>query len=235
MRKGIIFEKLTTLVERDKVSAVKDIYRDFMTMKATESTKPEKENSQPLLVGAAMLRARDLAEQGINGNRLQRLVQNGQVERVGRGLYRAGQAEETEYHTWTQAALLVPQGVICLLSALRFHELTTQAPFEVWLAIGNKAWRPKIVGVPLRIHYFSDASLTSGIEEHQLAGVPVKIYGAAKTVADCFKFRNKIGVDVALEALRAYLRQRLPEKDLWDCAKICRVQKVMIPYLEALQ
>lgn len=182
-----------------------------------------------------MLRARDLVEQGINGNRLQRLVQAGQVERVGRGLYRTAQAEETEYHTWAQAALLVPQGVVCLMSALRFHELTTQAPFEVWLAIGNKAWRPTVADVPLRIHYFSGPSLTSGIEEHQLAGVPVKIYSAAKTVADCFKFRNKIGVDVALEALRAYLRQRLPEKDLWDHAKICRVQKIMTPYLEALQ
>lgn len=187
-----------------------------------------------MLVGAAMLRARDWAEQGIKGNRLQRLVRAGQVERVGRGLYRAGQAEETEYHTWAQAALLVPQGVVCLLSALRFHELTTQAPFEVWLAINNKAWRPTVEGVPLRIHYFSGLSLSSGIEEHQLAGVPVKIYGAAKTVADCFKFRNKIGVDVALEALRAYLRRRLPEKDLWNYAKICRVQKVMIPYLEAM-
>lgn len=204
-------------------------------MKTTESVKLGKERSQPLLVGAAMQRARDLAEQGINGNRLQRLVRTGQVERVGRGLYRTGQGEETEYHTWTQAALLVPQGVVCLLSALRFHELTTQAPFEVWLAIDNKAWRPTVTDVPLRIHYFSGASLTSGIEEHQLAGVRVKIYGAAKTVADCFKFRNKIGVDVALEALRAYLRQRLPEKDLWDYAKICRVQKIMIPYLEALQ
>lgn len=204
-------------------------------MKATENAKPGKESSQPLLVGAAMLRARDLAEQGINGNRLQRLIRVGQVERVRRGLYQAGQGEETEYHTWAQAALLVPQGVVCLLSALRFHELTTQAPFEVWLAIGNKAWRPKVEDVPLRIHYFSGASLTSGIEEHQFAGVPVKIYGAAKTVADCFKFRNKIGVDVALEALRAYLRQRLPEKELWDYAKICRVQKIMIPYLEALQ
>lgn len=204
-------------------------------MNPTGNTKQGNERVQSFPISATVLRARDLAERGINGNRLQRLVRAGLVERVGRGLYRAGQAEETEYHTWAQAALLVPQGVICLMSALRFHELTTQAPFEVWLAIGNKAWRPKVTDVPLRIHYYSGASLTSGIEEHRLAGVPVKIYGAAKTVADCFKFRNKIGVDVALEALRAYLRRRLPEKDLWDYAKICRVQKVMIPYLEALQ
>ena len=202
---------------------------------APENPKRSKDGSSQLLGGAALLRARDLTEQGINGNRLQRLVQAGKVERVGRGLYRAGQADETEYHSWVQAALLVPQGVICLLSALRFHELTTQATFEVWLAIGNKAWRPTVADVPLRIHYFSGPSLTSGIEEHLLAGVPVKIYGAAKTVADCFKFRNKIGVDVALEALRTYLRRRLPEEELWHCAKICRVQKIMVPYLEALQ
>lgn len=235
MRKSIIGGKLKTLVKWDRVSVVKSSYRDFIAMKTTENAKLGKERSQPLLVGAAMLRARDLAGQGINGNRLQRLVQAGQVERVGRGLYRAAQAEETEYHPWAQAALLVPQGVVCLMSALRFHELATQAPFEVWLAIGNKAWRPTVTDVPLRIHYFSGLSLTSGLEEHQLAGVPVKIYSAAKTVADCFKFRNKIGVDVALEALRAYLHRRLPEKDLWDYAKICRVQKIMVPYLQALQ
>ena len=143
-------------------------------IKTAEATKRGKKNPGPLQVSAALLRARDLAEQGINGNRLQRLVQAGKVERVGRGLYRAKQAEETEYHSWVQAALLVPQGVLCLLSALRFHELTTQAPFEVWLAIGNKAWRPTVTDVPLRIHYFSGASLREGVEQHTIEGVPVK-------------------------------------------------------------
>jgi len=180
-------------------------------------------------------RRRDLAAQGVTANHLHRLIESGRVERVGRGLYRAKEAEITEYHTLIEAALLVPKGVVCLLSALRFHDLTTQAPFEVWMAIGNKSWRPTTGDVPLRIHYFSGRALTEGVERHEIEGVPVNIYSAAKTVADCFKFRNKIGVDVAIEALRDYLRKRLPEKDLWRYAEVCRVRKVMYPYLEALQ
>ncbi len=183
----------------------------------------------------AVVRLRDLAAQGVTTNQLQRLIESGRVERVGRGLYRAKDADVTEHHTMVEAALLVPKGVICLLSALRFHGLTTQAPFEVWMAISNKAWRPTTSDVPLRIHYFSGRALTEGVELHEIEGAQVKIYGAAKTVADCFKFRNKIGVDVAIEALRDYLRKRLPEKDLWRYAEICRVRNVIYPYMEALQ
>jgi len=184
---------------------------------------------------AEVVRRRDLTAQGVTKNSLQRLIASGRVERVGRGLYRAKDAEITEYHTLLEASLLVPNGIICLLSALRFHDLTTQAPFEVWMAIDNKSWRPTTDDVPLRIHYFSGRALTEGVERHEIEGVPVKIYSAAKTVADCFKFRNKIGVDVAIEALGDYLRKRLPEKDLWRYAEVCRVRKVMYPYLEALQ
>ncbi len=182
-----------------------------------------------------VVRLRDLAAQGVTTNQLHRLIESGRVERVGRGLYRAKDSEITEYHTLIEAALLVPKGVICLLSALRFHGLTTQAPFEVWMAIDNKAWRPTTPDVPLRIHYFSGRALTQGVERHEIEGAQVKVYGAAKTVADCFKFRNKIGVDVAIEALRDYLRKRLPEKDLWRYAEICRVRNVIYPYMEALQ
>jgi predicted transcriptional regulator of viral defense system len=188
-----------------------------------------------LIAAQEVARSRDLAARGITGRQLQRLVAAGQVERLGRGLYRAREAEVSEHHTLLQAALLVPKGVVCLLSALRFHGLSTQSPFEVWLALENKSWRPQTSDVPLRLHYFSGRAFTAGIEEHQLAGVSVKIYGAAKTVADCFKFRHKIGLDVALEALRDYLRLRLPEQYLWHYAEICRVQKVIQPYLEALQ
>ena len=129
----------------------------------------------------------------------------------------------------------MPKGIVCLLSALRYHDLTTQAPFEVWMAIDNKAWRPTVGDVPLRIHYFTGAALTAGVETHTIEGVPVKIYSAAKTVADCFKFRNKIGIDVALEALREYFKRRMPEKDLWHYAEICRVKNVIYPYMEAMQ
>jgi predicted transcriptional regulator of viral defense system len=182
-----------------------------------------------------MVRLRNLAPQGITGNDIQRLVVADKIERVGRGLYRAKDADVTENYSLLQAALLVPKGVVCLLSALRYHELTTQAPVEVWLAIDNKAWKPTVSDVPLRIHYFTGAALTEGVEEHSIEGVPVKIYRAAKTVADCFKFRNKIGIDVALEALREYFNQRLPEKDLWHYAEICRVKNVIYPYMEAIK
>jgi predicted transcriptional regulator of viral defense system len=125
--------------------------------------------------------------------------------------------------------------VVCLLSALRFHDLTTQAPFEIWLAIGEKAWRPRMKYPPLRIVRFSMAALGAGIEKHQIEGVTVHVYTPAKTVADCFKYRNKIGLDVAIEALRECWRaRRCTMDDLWHFAGICRVRNVMRPYLEAL-
>ena len=206
-----------------------------MEIETAEKREPAALDPTEIFSSREVTRWRDLAAQGVTVNHLHRLIESGHVERVGRGLYRAKEAEITEYHTLIEAALLVPKGVVCLLSALRFHDLTTQAPFEIWMAIGNKSWRPTTGDVPLRIHYFSGKALTEGIERHEIEGVPVNIYSAAKTVADCFKFRNKIGVDVAIEALREYLRKRLPEKDLWRYAEVCRVRKVMYPYLEALQ
>jgi predicted transcriptional regulator of viral defense system len=129
----------------------------------------------------------------------------------------------------------VPHGTVCLLSALRFHELTTQAPFEVWLAINGKARTPQEDILPLRIVYMSGQALSAGVEEHQIEGVPVRVYNPAKTVADCFKYRNKIGLDVALEALRDCWRKRRSTADeLWHYAKICRVSNVMRPYLASL-
>ncbi|WP_459864738.1 type IV toxin-antitoxin system AbiEi family antitoxin domain-containing protein [Endothiovibrio diazotrophicus] len=128
-----------------------------------------------------------------------------------------------------------PHAVICLLSALRFHDLTTQAPFEVWLAIPNKAHAPKMEYPPLRIVRFSGAALTGGVEEHVIDGVAVHVTSVAKTVVDCFKFRNKIGLDVALEALRAaWAERRVSMDELWHYAKLCRVANVMRPYLESL-
>lgn len=219
----------------DKVSVVDNTYRGFMKTETNEKRATAALSPAEIISSQEVVRLRDLAAQGVTAAQIQRLIESGRVERVGRGLYRAKEAEITEYHTLVEAALLVPKGVICLLSALRFHDLTTQAPFEVWMAIDNKAWRPTTPDVPLRIHYFSGRALTAGVEQHEIEGVPVNIYSAAKTVADCFKFRNKIGLDVAIEALRDYLRKRLPEKDLWRYADICRVRNVIYPYLEALQ
>jgi len=142
--------------------------------------------------------------------------------------------DATENHTLAEASKKVPHGVICLLSALRFHGLTTQAPFEVWIAIGGKAWRPRADYPPLRIFHFSDSSLNSGVEMHQIEGVSVKVFNPAKTVVDCFKYRNKIGLDVAIEALRDCRRQRkCDHNEIWRYAKLLRVSNVMRPYLEA--
>jgi predicted transcriptional regulator of viral defense system len=130
----------------------------------------------------------------------------------------------------------VPKGVVCLLSALRFHDLTTQSPFEVWLAIGEKARLPKLDNPPLRIVRFSQKTLIYGVQEHSIEGVAVRVYSPAKTVADCFRYRNKIGLDVALEALRECKRKRrATTDDIWKAAKACRVANVMRPYLESLQ
>ena len=143
--------------------------------------------------------------------------------------------ELTADHSLAQAAKQVGQGIVCLLSALRFHGLTTQAPFEVWLAINFKARPPKSNMPPIRVVRMSGKALTTSVQQHTIEGVTVHVFSPAKTVADCFKFRNKIGLDVALEALRDYRRQyRSGMDDLWQAAKTCRVTAVMRPYLEAL-
>jgi predicted transcriptional regulator of viral defense system len=184
---------------------------------------------------AGVLRPRDLDRHDIARTYLSRLCIAGKLQRIARGLYVLPESGVTEHHSLAEVCKRVPNGVVCLLSALRFHELTTQAPFEVWLAIGEKAWRPRLAYPPLRIVRFSKTTLHAGIEEHQIEGVPVHVYSPAKTVADCFKYRNKIGLDVAIEALRECWRaQRCTMDDLWHYADICRVQNVMRPYLESV-
>jgi predicted transcriptional regulator of viral defense system len=184
---------------------------------------------------AGLVRPRDVRDEGIPSATFRRLEQQGILRRAGRGLYMLADASQvTEHHTLAEACMRVPHGVVCLLSALRFHDLTTQAPFEVWLAIETGKWRPVVDYPPLRIMRFSGAAFTEGVEEHLIEGVTVRVYGVAKTVADCFKYRNKIGLDVALEALRDVRSRRLATNDeLWHYAQVCRVANVMLPYLEA--
>lgn len=182
-----------------------------------------------------LLRSGELEAKGISRSALQRMDSRGIIERVGRGLYGLPGVVLTEYHSLAEASMLVPGGVICLLSALRFHGLTTQNPFEVWMAIDAKAWRPKPGGLKLRIVRFSGASYSEGVEENDIAGVRIRVTSAAKTVADCFKFRNKIGIDVAVEALKDFTRlHRGSANDLARFARICRVSRVMQPYLDAI-
>lgn len=182
-----------------------------------------------------MLRVRDLARHGIHPESLRRLHKRGTLVRAARGVYVLVEAAPTENRTLAEACKRVPGAVVCLLSALRFHGLTTQMPFEVWLAIDRRARSPKEEQLPLRIVRFSGAARTTGIKEHRIEGVKVPVYSPAKTVADCFKYRHKIGLDVALEALRDCWKQKRATMDeLYRAARVCRVANVMRPYLESL-
>jgi predicted transcriptional regulator of viral defense system len=181
-----------------------------------------------------VLRPRDVARD-VSRTAIGRLVEEGQLERIGRGLYVPAKAKATEHHTLVEAAKRIPHGIVCLLSALRFHGLTTQNPHEVWLAIDVKARKPKTDWPPLRIVRFSGVALRFGVEEHHVEGLVVHVTSKEKTVADCFKYRNKIGLDVALEALRDYLRGKRRSVDaLMKAAVASRVTNVIRPYLEAL-
>lgn len=195
----------------------------------------DRERTLKLARRARGVTPRDLAEHGIHRQILTRLVAEGLIERVVRGVYRLPQQPVTENHGLALAAAAVPQGVICLLSALQYHGIGTQLPSEVWLALDRRAWRPRLAYPPLRIVRYTGRALSEGVEIHRMEGRPVKVYGLAKTVADCFKYRNKIGLDVALEALRDGWRARrftLDELDRY--AAICRVQRVLRPYIESL-
>lgn len=195
-------------------------------------------NYQQILTLASaqgLIRPRDLIAQGLPRVALTRLVRQGLLTRVARGLYARSDRTVSEHGTLAEVARKHPQAIVCLLSALRVHNLTAQSPFEVWLAIPNKARAPKLEYPPLRIMRFSGAALTEGIEDHQVDGVTVRVTNVARTVADCFKFRNKIGLDVAMEALQeAWANKRISMDELWRYATLCRVANVMRPYMESL-
>jgi predicted transcriptional regulator of viral defense system len=182
-----------------------------------------------------LVRARELERARIDRSELRRLTAAGVLERVARGVYRLADAPVTEGHSVAVVLKRVPQATVCLLTALQMHGLTTQLPHQVWIAIDEKARRPRITEVPIRVVRFSGAALTAGVETRTVEGVAVRLYGPAKTVADCFKYRNKIGLDVAIEALRDY-RRRHPKRgdELMEYARVCRVLNVMKPYLEAI-
>ncbi len=179
--------------------------------------------------------ARELVADGIHRQALTRLVSAGQLERIARGVYRPAEHPVTENHGLVIACTAVPWGVICLLSALQFHGIGTQLPHQVWIAIDRRAHRPSLKYPPLRIVRFTGVALTEGVGSQRLEGRTVRVYGVAKTLADCFKYRNKIGLEVALEALRDAWRARKFTMDELDrFAGLCRVRRVMRPYLEAM-
>jgi len=182
-----------------------------------------------------ILRPIDLKQYGIRTEYLWHLWKKGILERVGRGLYRFPDAPANEKHSLAEATKRIPKGVVCLLSALHFHEITTQAPYQIWMAIDRKAWLPREDYPVVRIVRFSGRAFTEGRKTYSIEGIDVQVYEPAKTVADCFKYRNKIGLDVAMEALRdCWRNRRCTMDDLWQYARICRVQEVMRPYMESL-
>ncbi|MEO6064043.1 MAG: type IV toxin-antitoxin system AbiEi family antitoxin domain-containing protein [Thermoflexales bacterium] len=200
---------------------------------ATEKASPRA--ALRLITQIGLARARDLEGRGISRATLASLMRRGLVTRPARGLYAVPGHALTAEHTLAQVAARVPNGVFCLLTALRLHVLTTQSPAEVWLALPEKARRPSLEYPRLRVARFSGLALTEGIETRLVEGVAMRVYSPAKTVADCFKYRNKIGIDVAVEALRDFTRlHRGGATELTRYARICRVTRVMQPYLDAI-
>jgi len=166
---------------------------------------------------------------------LVRLIAKGQLVRLGRGIYSLPDGRSTEHHSLAVVSKLAPRSVVCLLSALRFHELTTQQPNEVWIAIENKSWVPTVDSVKLRIIRFTGEALKAGVKSHEIEGVSVRVFNPAKTVADCFKHRNTIGLDVAIEALKdALKRKKATVDEIERYSRICRVSRIIRPYLEAV-
>jgi predicted transcriptional regulator of viral defense system len=183
----------------------------------------------------SVFRLKEAKALGLHAEQVRRLVRQGHLTRLGRGLYASAFAELSEHHTLAEVAKRVPKGIVCLLTALRFHALGTQHPREVWLAVDRRAAIPKLDVAPVRIVRISGAALTAGIEEHEIEGVTVRVTSPARTVVDCFKFRNKIGVDVAVEALRDYRRLRKGTVDeLWRHEDLLRMTRVMRPYWDAI-
>lgn len=180
-------------------------------------------------------RARDLEEHGFSREELRRLTNRGVLERAARGVYLTSEASRSPYRDLLIVATRVPNGVFCLLTALSFHGLTTEMPHEVWIALGLKSRTPAVDAPPLQIIRLSDEPLRAGVEVHGEHGVELPVFSAAKTVADCFKFRSRVGTDVAVAALReGWAKKRFTMDELWKFARIGRVTTVMRPYLEAL-
>lgn len=185
--------------------------------------------------GQGVLRSLELERLGFSRNQILKATQAQVLERMGRGLYALRGAEVAEHQSLLHVSKAVPHARICLLSALRFHELTTQNPHEVWIAIRRQDWKPVLRYPKLRVHRFSGAAFDEGLEAHTIQGTQIRVYSVAKTVVDLFRYRRKIGIDVALEALREGWREkRFAMAELDRVARLCRMSRIMAPYLESL-
>ncbi len=196
------------------------------------ASRRPRERALKLATRRPLVGTRDMA---VHGQELTRLVREGALERVARGTYMIADRPIGEHHALAVVAAMAPRSVICLLSALGVHGIGTQLPFEVWVAIGRGMRAPALRNPPLRVVRMSEDSFDAGIEVHRIEGQPVRVFSAAKTIADLFKFRNRIGIDVAIEALRDAWQRRLITMDSLDrYAHVCRVERVMTPYIEAV-
>jgi predicted transcriptional regulator of viral defense system len=211
------------------------IYKLFTRFLSIMMTSLNKDKAAELIFRKhGILRASQAIKSGIHPEKLYQLRDRGVITQISRGVYRLSDAEELSNPDLVMVSTKIPQGIICLISALSFYDLTTQIPHAVYIALPNKAWQPQLDYPPIKIYRMSGQALTEGIKTYTLDSVKVRIYCPAKTVADCFKFRNKIGLDVAIEALKEYRSHKYPIKDLLKYARICRVEKIITPYLEAL-
>ena len=184
----------------------------------------------------AFFRPRDVAPHGISHRGLQGLVSDGTVEKLGKGLYRLSAAEPTELETIAMVAAKIPNATMCLLTALSFHDIGTESPHEIWIAIDRKAHKPTHFPARVRVIRYSGAMLTYGVMRSVAQGVPFRVTSPARTVVDCFRYRNKLGLDVGLEALHDVLRSQSATVDeIIRAAKICRIRTVIRPYLEAIR
>jgi predicted transcriptional regulator of viral defense system len=182
------------------------------------------------------LRTRDLIGHGVHTDALYALRESGRVIELGRGLYRLADVGEAEYPDLAVVAASAPNAVVCLISALAYHEITTQIPSSVHLAVPRGSYHRIKLSVPVAVYQFDSKTFDNGLETHRVSGMPLKVYSVARTLVDCFKFRNKIGLDVALEALRlARQRKRVQNRELLRYARLLRVEKPMSPYLQAIE
>ncbi len=197
--------------------------------------KAERSRVRELLQHSPMMSSREITAEGIDSKTLTRMVRGGEILRTARGLYTLVDYTPGAYHSLIEASKLVDHGIVCLLSALSFHEIGMQNPSEVWLAIPRRARMPRVQEYPIQIVRFSGDAYSDGIERRTIDGVEVAVYSIPKTVADCFKYRNKIGLDVAIEALKDVIRaKRSSIDDLIHFAEVCRVREIMRPYMESI-
>ena len=196
---------------------------------------PQPERLLDLLAQHGIVRQADFRKIGITAATASRLVRDGRIVRLSRGLYQLPEAAMDTHHSLAEVAKRVPRGVVCLVSALAFHDLTDQLPAKVWIALGRKDWKPRVSYPPLQVARFSEQELLSGIETHQIEGVSVPIYSVPKSLADAFRYRSRIGIAVCLESLRSAIKgKKATPAEIAKQAVESGIWKVMQPYLEAL-